>query len=589
MVTSNVIATPIAPASPGRTSGEWRNNGAFAALKADGSVVTWGNSGFGGDSSAVASQLSSGVSQIFSTGSAFAALKSDGSIVTWGDSTSGGNSTTVASQVGSGVAAFANPFTNDWLNGGNGTASAITAQNNATFSEGVTLLAGSISNDPDGMAASPNYKYQWLLNGAAISGATGSTYTTSATGFGSYTVQETYTDAQVFSVTLSSAELVVAKFINVAPTDLLLSVASFNENIVAGSAVATLSSLDPNTVNTFTYSLIAGTGSTDNGAFSISGNQIKINASPNFEAKSAYRVRLRTADQGGLFFDKSFVLAVNNVNEAPTAITASALNFNENMAAGSTVTSLSMADPDAGNTFGYALVAGTGSGDNAAFTISGNQLKINVSPDFEVKSSCSVRVRTTDQGGLFFEKSMTFAVNNVVEKVTASVSTVLAPNKDTLQLTGTGAIFGVGNQANNSITGNSGKNQLMGGLGKDCLTGVGGLDTFLYGSLRETLLSGFDVITDYAAGEKLDVTFNFASRDLIASAGSIAVLGATQISALLISSRFLANTAAAFTAQGFSGTFVALNDGVSGFQAENDGLIHLSNYSIGASNSVSII
>jgi hypothetical protein len=32
--------------------------GAFAALRADGSVVTWGDSGYGGDSSAVAVQSS---------------------------------------------------------------------------------------------------------------------------------------------------------------------------------------------------------------------------------------------------------------------------------------------------------------------------------------------------------------------------------------------------------------------------------------------------------------------------------------------------------------------------------------------------
>ena len=40
---------------------------AFAALKDDGSVITWGSSSYGGDSSSVSSSLSSGVSKIFST------------------------------------------------------------------------------------------------------------------------------------------------------------------------------------------------------------------------------------------------------------------------------------------------------------------------------------------------------------------------------------------------------------------------------------------------------------------------------------------------------------------------------------------
>ena len=63
------------------------NTVAFAALKSDGSVVTWGGnevSDFwgGGDSSSVSSSLSSGVVEIFSTSHSFAALKSDGSVVT---------------------------------------------------------------------------------------------------------------------------------------------------------------------------------------------------------------------------------------------------------------------------------------------------------------------------------------------------------------------------------------------------------------------------------------------------------------------------------------------------------------------------
>ena len=81
---ARVISTPIPASYPGRTNGEIRNRRAFAALKADGSVVTWGDREDGGDSSGVADQLVSGITQIFSTNNAFAALKSDGSVVIWG-------------------------------------------------------------------------------------------------------------------------------------------------------------------------------------------------------------------------------------------------------------------------------------------------------------------------------------------------------------------------------------------------------------------------------------------------------------------------------------------------------------------------
>ena len=70
-------------------------------LFSQGSVVTWGNSSYGGDSSSV-SGIDSGVINIFSNERAFAALKSDGSVVTWGDSNYGGDSSSV-SGIDSGV------------------------------------------------------------------------------------------------------------------------------------------------------------------------------------------------------------------------------------------------------------------------------------------------------------------------------------------------------------------------------------------------------------------------------------------------------------------------------------------------------
>merc|ERR1712187_817698 len=70
--------------------GVFASKQAFAALKHDGSVVTWGNPMMGGDSRSVARHLLSGVQHIYSTDGAFAAVKIDGSIVTWGPPAFGG-------------------------------------------------------------------------------------------------------------------------------------------------------------------------------------------------------------------------------------------------------------------------------------------------------------------------------------------------------------------------------------------------------------------------------------------------------------------------------------------------------------------
>ena len=76
---------------------------AFAALKNDGSVVTWGRADFGGDSSHVAAQVSGGVQTVVGNGAAFAAVKVDGSVVTWGDADGGGDSSSTAAQLSGSV------------------------------------------------------------------------------------------------------------------------------------------------------------------------------------------------------------------------------------------------------------------------------------------------------------------------------------------------------------------------------------------------------------------------------------------------------------------------------------------------------
>ena len=63
----------------------------FSSILQDGSVVTWGDADFGGDSSAVQDQLK-GVQQIQANSGALAAILEDGSVVTWGDADFGGDS-----------------------------------------------------------------------------------------------------------------------------------------------------------------------------------------------------------------------------------------------------------------------------------------------------------------------------------------------------------------------------------------------------------------------------------------------------------------------------------------------------------------
>jgi ELWxxDGT repeat protein len=240
-----------------------------------------------------------------------------------------------------------------------------------------------------------------------------------------YDIQVKVTDG-LFTTTVP-ARITVTKAPNSAPTDIALSATSIAENLASGTAVGTLSTTDPDASNTFTYTLVSGTGSTDNASFTIVGGQLRTAASFNFEAKSSYSIRVRSTDQGSLSTEKVFTISVTNVNETPTDITLSATSIAENLASGTTVGTLSTTDPDASNTFTYTLVSGTGSTDNASFTIVGGQLRAAASFNFEAKSSYSIRVRATDQGSLSTEKVFTIAVTNVNEtptNITLSTATI---------------------------------------------------------------------------------------------------------------------------------------------------------------------
>ena len=84
--------------------------------------------------------------------------------------------------------------------------------------------------------------------------------------------------------------------------------------------VCTLSTTDPDAGDTFTFSLVTGTDDTDNGAFNISGGNLRATSSFDFETKSSYTIRIRSTDQGGLFVEKVFAIRVLNTNDAPVAV-----------------------------------------------------------------------------------------------------------------------------------------------------------------------------------------------------------------------------------------------------------------------------
>jgi gliding motility-associated-like protein len=239
---------------------------------------------------------------------------------------------------------------------------------------------------------------------------------------------------------------------NTAPTNIAISATTVNENNTAGASIADVTATDVNIGEAFTYALIAGTGDTDNASFTIAGSSLKAVNAFDFETKTSYSLRLKVTDKGGLSYEKEFVITVADINEAPETLVLTGASVAENTASGATAGTLSATDPDANSSFTYALVSGTGSTDNASFTIDGVTLKTAGVFDFETKNSYSVRVQVTDAGGLTFEKVFTIGVTDVNEAPTALALTGTSVLENAASGTAVGTLAGTDPDANSTLT-----------------------------------------------------------------------------------------------------------------------------------------
>ena len=102
-----------------------------------------------------------------------------------------------------------------------------------------------------------------------------------------------------------------------APTAINLSNSSVAENQPSGTVVGNLTDTDSDVGDTATFTLVSGTGSTDNASFQIVANQLQTAASFDFETKNSYSIRIQVTDAGGLTFEQAFPISISNVNEPP--------------------------------------------------------------------------------------------------------------------------------------------------------------------------------------------------------------------------------------------------------------------------------
>jgi hypothetical protein len=220
-----------------------------------------------------------------------------------------------------------------------------------------------------------------------------------------------------------------------------------------------------------------------------------------------------------------------------------------------------------------------------------------IDPTADTTIEANETVALTLAAGKGYIIGTTAAVTGTItnDDVSSSSTTyTLSPTQPSLQLLGGKRINGVGNDLNNAIIGNSNNNKLYGLLGADTLTGGGTADTdvFAYNSLGESLLgsgSSFDLITDFNNRDFILAPLTVETERLSSAFGNVNSLTSASIEGLLTASSFAANSLAAFTVTEQVGTYIAMNDGRGGFQADSDAIVFLPNYAISNVNFVEFI
>ena len=144
--------------------------------------------------------------------------------------------------------------------------------------------------------------------------------------------------------------------------------------------------------------------------FAVDGDSLVSVAAFDFESMTSHTIRVRSTDQGDLYVEKVFTIDVVDLN-----IALSNNTLPENRADGHHSSVPLRPAGLSGSTFSYALVSGEGSTDNAYFVIAGNTLKTATVFDYESANSYSVRVRSTNEDGLYAEQVFVVNVTNVNE------------------------------------------------------------------------------------------------------------------------------------------------------------------------------
>ncbi|WP_420864006.1 PA14 domain-containing protein [Algirhabdus cladophorae] len=214
-------------------------------------------------------------------------------------------------------------------------------------------------------------------------------------------VEVTVTDSA--GASLSESFVIDVADVNEGPSAVALSGGSVAEN-ASGAVVGTLSVIDPDAGDSHSFEVSDDRFEVVDGAL-----QLKEGLSLDHEEAAQIDVEVTVTDSAGASLSESFVIDVADVNEGPSAVALSGGSVAEN-ASGAVVGTLSVIDPDAGDSHSFEV-----SDDRFEVVDGALQLKEGLSLDHEEAAQIDVEVTVTDSAGASLSESFVIDVADVNE------------------------------------------------------------------------------------------------------------------------------------------------------------------------------
>lgn len=199
------------------------------------------------------------------------------------------------------------------------------------------------------------------------------------------------------------------------PSGISLSNSGIAENLAVSTTVGMLQATDADGGESFTYSLVAGAGDTDNTSFVINSNMLETAVSFDYEAKNTQSIRVRVTDSKGGRYEEMLTINIQNANDAPQGINLNNTAINENQPRGTVVALISAEDQDIQDLHTFSFATGEGDDNNNDFLIIGNELQLARSINHEENAQLLVRIKASDFIGESFEQMFTITVTDVAE------------------------------------------------------------------------------------------------------------------------------------------------------------------------------